>query len=85
MTRNTWKARAQEVVMPRTRKPTPSAPARAVPGPVVDARGVSKTYPSGAGQVHALRGIDLRVDRGEMVAVVGPSGSARRGRARRPC
>lgn len=44
---------------------------------LVDASGVDKTYPSGAGEVHALRGVDLRVDRGEMVAVVGPSGSGK--------
>ena len=38
------------------------------------ARGVNKTYSTGSVQVHALRGIDLDVRQGEMVAVMGPSG-----------
>ena len=38
------------------------------------ARGVNKTYNTGAVQVHALRGVDLDVRQGEMVAVMGPSG-----------
>ena len=38
------------------------------------ARGVNKTYSTGAVQVHALRGNDLDVRQGEMVAVMGPSG-----------
>jgi putative ABC transport system ATP-binding protein len=33
-----------------------------------------KTYDTGEVKVHALRGIDLRVEQGEMVAVMGPSG-----------
>ncbi len=59
--------------MRQDRSKTWNGPTRSV----VEARGVDKTYPSGAGQVHALRGVDLRVDRGEMVAVVGPSGSGK--------
>lgn len=40
--------------------------------------GVHKRYREGqAEEVHALRGIDLRVERGEMLAVVGPSGSGK--------
>jgi ABC-type lipoprotein export system ATPase subunit len=42
--------------------------------PIVEARGVVKTYDTGKVQVHALRGIDLAIGRGEMVSVMGPSG-----------
>lgn len=35
---------------------------------------VSKTYPTRAGQVHALAGVSLDVSAGEFVAVCGPSG-----------
>jgi ABC-type lipoprotein export system ATPase subunit len=42
--------------------------------PIVEARAVLKTYATGKVQVHALRGIDLAIRRGEMVSVMGPSG-----------
>jgi ABC-type glutathione transport system ATPase component len=45
--------------------------------PVIDVRGVVKTYPLAAGDFTALAGIDLRVSAGEFVAVVGRSGSGR--------
>src|SRR5881628_3632105 len=57
--------------------PTPaSAPAKAprVEDRIVVARRLVKTYDSGGGAVHALRGLDLDVRQGEMVAVMGPSG-----------
>jgi putative ABC transport system ATP-binding protein len=41
---------------------------------VLDVRGVVKRYPGG---VEALRGVDLCVDAGELVAVAGPSGSGK--------
>ncbi len=43
-------------------------------GPVIEARGVSKTYDTGDVQVQALRSVDLTIQRGEMVAIMGPSG-----------
>jgi putative ABC transport system ATP-binding protein len=42
--------------------------------PVIDARALTKEYPYAGDAVHALRGVDLRVDEGEWVAIVGPSG-----------
>jgi putative ABC transport system ATP-binding protein len=44
---------------------------------VLEMRGVSKTYGQQAAEVHALRGVDLSVEAGAMVAVMGPSGSGK--------
>ena len=42
--------------------------------PVIELRGVSKTYRTRDGEVPSLRPIDLTVGEGEFVVVVGPSG-----------
>jgi putative ABC transport system ATP-binding protein len=44
---------------------------------MLELRSVSKVYGQGEAQVHALRGVDLSVDAGSMVAVMGPSGSGK--------
>ena len=44
---------------------------------VVRAMGVRKTFHLGGEAVHALRGVDLSVKRGEYVSIMGPSGSGK--------
>jgi putative ABC transport system ATP-binding protein len=44
---------------------------------VLDMRTVTKTYGTGPAEVRALRGVDLSVEAGAMVAVMGPSGSGK--------
>jgi putative ABC transport system ATP-binding protein len=44
---------------------------------VLELREVSKTYGAGVAEVKALRGVDLSVDAGALVAVMGPSGSGK--------
>ncbi len=55
--------------------PCPAAP-DAEPAPVLELAGVVKEYP-GDPPVAALAAIDLRVDQGELAAIVGPSGSGK--------
>ncbi len=43
-------------------------------GVAVRCRGLTKTYGAGNAAVRALRGVDLDVNRGEMLMLVGPSG-----------
>jgi putative ABC transport system ATP-binding protein len=45
--------------------------------PVIDLRGIVKTYGEGETAVHAVDGVDLIVERGDYVAVMGASGSGK--------
>ena len=45
--------------------------------PLIELRGVTKTYGAGALAFQALKGVDLRIGQGDFVAIMGPSGSGK--------
>ncbi len=46
-------------------------------GNIIEIRDLKKTYVVGKVQVPALRGVDLAVERGEFLSIIGPSGSGK--------
>ncbi len=44
---------------------------------VVRVRGVTRVYEVGGTSVHALRGVDIDIKRGEYISIMGPSGSGK--------
>ena len=47
------------------------------PDPLIALSGVTRVFGSGAAAFQALRGIDLTIDEGDFVAIMGPSGSGK--------
>ena len=48
-----------------------------MPDRVIAIRDLTKVYEMGEVEVHALAGVNLDVDEGEFIAVMGPSGSGK--------
>jgi putative ABC transport system ATP-binding protein len=63
-------ARSALTRVPRMAERDPSTP-------VLLARGLTKVYGSGSAAVLALRGVDLKIERGEFIVLLGPSGSGK--------
>jgi len=45
--------------------------------PIVRVEGVHKAYQTGGGPLKVLRGVDLQLDRGDFISLIGPSGSGK--------
>ncbi len=61
----------------RSVRPKPDGAAQGTPardGVVIEASALQKTYDTGAIKVAALRGVDLKVRKSEVVSIMGPSG-----------
>jgi putative ABC transport system ATP-binding protein len=44
---------------------------------LIELKGIERVFQLGDATVHALAGLDLRIENGEYVAVMGPSGSGK--------
>jgi putative ABC transport system ATP-binding protein len=69
---------AAVMVAPGTAETTAARPLAATAGAtLIRMERVTKTYDAGEIAVHALQGIDLQIEDGQKVAIIGPSGSGK--------
>ena len=61
----------------RTEKTNQAADGRSRNAHLIDLHQVEKIYQSAAGSFTALKRVDLQIDRGEFVAIIGKSGSGK--------
>jgi putative ABC transport system ATP-binding protein len=63
------------LVDPSTSIPSPRA--SAVPAPLIEMHGIERVYQMGDNVVRALAGVDLTIERGSSIAIMGQSGSGK--------
>ena len=61
------------MVAPGTAETAGARPLATTAGTLIRMEGVTKTYDAGEIAVHALQGIDLQIEGGQMVAIIGDS------------
>jgi lipoprotein-releasing system ATP-binding protein len=66
-----------EALKPASRSSRRTSPAATTGAPVLSLRGVVRSYPSGDRLLEVLKGVDLDVQAGDMVGLIGPSGSGK--------
>jgi len=62
---------------PSQKQQAPQASGKETDGYALVLKGIKKNYQMGSSQVRALRGVDMKVKKGEYVAIMGPSGSGK--------
>jgi len=69
-----WQSGSPNPAAPNPASPNPAGPNPAAPNPLaVDLKGLHKAF----GSVEAVRGIDLEITTGEIVAFLGPNGAGK--------